>query len=43
MRREDDYPALKGMGMACEGGKKYKVWWGGVWVDHGVGMGLLVS
>ena len=31
------------MEMACEGGKKYKVWWGGVWVDHGVGMGLLVS
>ena len=28
------------MEMACEGGKKYKVWWGGVWVSHGVGMGV---
>ena len=47
MRREDDYPALKVMGMACEGGKKYKevTRYGGE--ECGLGMewvwGLLVS
>ena len=43
MRKEDGYPALKGMGMACEGGKKYKVWWGGVWVVMEWVWGLLAS
>ena len=43
MGREGEYPALKAWEVACEGGKKYKVWWGGVWVVMEWTWGLLAS